>query len=134
MKTKLKKTRIKIYNLTNNKICDILRLKNFTRYVLGKEKFYGLDLVNVIIANSSYLKELNKKFFKRNKTTNVISFNLGDIGEVYISRDEVVLSEDLYYYLVHGLLHIFGYDHKTKKTEMLMDKKCREYIKRFSSD
>lgn len=134
MKMKLKKIIIKIYNLKDNKICNILRLKNFTRYVLEKEKFYDLTSVNIIIADASYLKELNKKFFKRNKTTNVISFNLGNLGEIYISMDAVVFPEDLYYYLVHGLLHIAGYDHKTKKTEILMDRKCKEYIKKFLSD
>ncbi len=134
MKRNPGKTKIKIYNLTDNKFCDKSRLKKIALYVLKKEKFYNLTLVNIIIANTSYLRELNKKFFKRNKTTNVISFNLGDIGEIYISKDQVSVPGDLYYYMVHGLLHILGYDHRTKKTESLMDEKCWEYIKKFLSD
>uniref|UniRef100_A0A7V0Z3K5 Endoribonuclease YbeY n=1 Tax=candidate division WOR-3 bacterium TaxID=2052148 RepID=A0A7V0Z3K5_UNCW3 len=134
MKMEPGKTRIKIYNLAENKFCDESKLKKIVMDVLKKERVYSLTLVNIIIANASYLKELNKKFFKHNKTTNVISFNLGDTGEIYISNDEVDIPEDLYYYMVHGLLHILGYDHKTKKTESFMDAKCRKYIKKFLSD
>ncbi len=127
------KTRVKIYNLSTDKLHDKRRLENFVRDILKVEKCDNLTLVNIIIADASYLKELNKKFFKRNKTTNVISFNLGDIGEIYISKDQVIVPEDLYYYLAHGLLHILGYDHKTKKTDGLMDKKCKGHINRFFS-
>lgn len=131
MKRGKKKTKINIFNLTNKRISNKSKLRNFTYYVFKREGLNNPNIINIIIADARYLKDLNKKFFGRNRTTNVISFNLGEIGEIYISIDEVRQPKDLYYYLVHGLLHIFGYDHKTKRAEILMARKCLGYTEKF---
>lgn len=109
-----------------------MRIKRLVRYVLKKEDFKNLNILNIIIADARYLKDLNKKFFNKNRTTNVISFNLDYIGEIYISVEDIGMTSDLYYYLVHGLLHIVGYDHQNKITQKLMDNKCQRYLKKFS--
>lgn len=132
MKKKTQTLIINIYNLGKNKICDELKTKQLVRYVIKKEDYKDLFTLNIIIADGKYLKRLNKKFFNKNKTTNVISFNLDGVGEIYISRDEVNFPVDFYYYLIHGLLHILGYDHYNKKTEQVMDHRCRLYLKDFS--
>lgn len=132
MKKKAQTLKINIFNITKHKINNEMKLKRLVKYVIKKENYKKLVSLNIIIANAQYLKELNKKFFHKNKTTNVISFNLDGIGEIYISRDEVHFPEDFYYYIVHGLLHIIGYDHFNKRTEQLMDHKCRFYLRDFS--
>ncbi len=108
-------------------------MKKLIHHVLIKEEYRKIDMLNVIITNAQYLRDLNKRFFRYDKTTNVISFNLGDTGEIYISADAVEVEYDLYYYLVHGLLHIIGYDHRSKDTESIMDKKCKKYVDKICS-
>lgn len=123
--------KINIYNLVKDKIGDEIITKQLVRYIIKKEDYKKLISLNIIIANANYLKELNKNFFKKNRPTNVISFNLDGVGEIYISRDEVNFPVDFYYYIIHGLLHIIGYDHYNRKTEKLMDRKCRSYLRDF---
>ncbi len=95
--------------------------------VLREEK-YELQRLNVVIERDRYLRKLNKMFFRKNRPTNVISFNMKEVSEIYISYDKVKNPEDLYYYVVHGLLHIIGYNHRNKKEEKEMRHKCLHYI------
>lgn len=96
------------------------------RRVLKEEK-YELQRLNVIIERDSYLRKLNKMFFGKNRPTNVISFDMEEVSEIYISYDKVKNPEDLYYYIVHGLLHIIGYNHRNEKEEKKMKNKCLRY-------
>jgi ssRNA-specific RNase YbeY (16S rRNA maturation enzyme) len=73
------------------------------------------------------MTRLNRMFFGKNSPTNVISFNLGDLCEIYVAQKQIREGPDAYYFIVHGLLHAVGYDHKTRREGALMDKKCREY-------
>ncbi len=67
---------------------------------------------------------LNEKFFSRSRPTNVISFPLakdrGHLGSIVVSVETAAretealgytLEEALVYYLIHGLLHILGFEH-----------------------
>ena len=64
--------------------------------------------LNIIITNDNYLKALNRRFLKKDKPTNVISFHMEEVSEIYISNDQVSDTNELYYYIIHGLLHIVG--------------------------
>lgn len=85
--------------------------------------------VNVIIADDEYLARLNERYFKKKHATNVISFNLGEEVEIYVSEDRTSDTYELYYYILHGLLHTIGYDHSTRKDDKIMEKKCIAYLK-----
>jgi probable rRNA maturation factor len=97
-----------------------------------REEDVQMKDLNIIITNDTYIKELNKKFLKRNRPTNVLSFDLGEIAEIYISYDRVDSTHDLFYYIIHGLLHIMGYDHNNKTEEEIMKNKCMHYLEPFS--
>jgi len=88
----------------------------------------------IILTNDNYLKELNRKFLKKDKPTNVISFRMEEVSEIYISYDRVSNTDELYYYIIHGLLHILGYDHKTKAETKTMESKCLQYLKDATRD
>lgn len=124
-------TKINIYNQIEKRIGNKAKIKSIIKYILRKESFKSLDEVNIIITDEGFLKNLNKKFFGKDRPTNVISFNLGTTGEIYISKDEIRKLEDLYYYLIHGLLHIIGYDHRNKKSEDSMHNRCLRYLNKF---
>ncbi len=111
--------------LSSNVRKDIIALVEKT---LVDEKT-ELKNLNIILTNDNYLKELNRKFLKKDKPTNVISFRMEEVSEIYISYDRISNIDELYYYIIHGLLHIVGYDHKTKAETKTMESKCLQYLK-----
>jgi probable rRNA maturation factor len=88
-----------------------------------------LKAMNIIIVDDAYMKKLNETYLGRKRSTNVISFDLDDVSEIYVSRDRAGDSYDLFYYILHGLLHLLGYDHRNKGERIRMHKKCVEYIR-----
>ena len=95
-------------------------------------------LIEIVILDDDQIAKLNEKFFSRSKPTNVISFPLsesgtvgrefefsqepedGFLGEIAVSlmtiRRETEglgysLEEGVVYYLIHGILHLLGYEH-----------------------
>jgi len=84
--------------------------------------------INFILKDKKFLNTLKKEYFDMDVYTDVIAFNLGDKdtidGEVYISIDDVLENSKLYSktfneefsrIVIHGLLHLLGYNDKTKK-------------------
>jgi rRNA maturation RNase YbeY len=75
------------------------------------------------------VKELNKKFRGKNQSTNVLAFPSGlpfpgekssYLGDLAVSMETVAreaeaadrpIGEVFYFYLIHGTLHLLGYDH-----------------------
>jgi probable rRNA maturation factor len=104
--------------------------KKITRLVKGiiREEKYHLNILNIIITDNNHLKNLNKMFLKKNSSTNVISFNLGEVSEIYISADKVNTHREMYYCMIHGLLHIIGYEHQKRKQKKIMEDKCLHYV------
>jgi probable rRNA maturation factor len=86
--------------------------------------------VNVVFVTDRRIHELNRRFLKRDRPTNVISFNCNEpqlpgeprlLGEVYISRDRaraqareygVSYASELRRLVLHGLLHLLGLTHR----------------------
>lgn len=84
-------------------------------------------MVNIIFVDKEYIRGLNNEFRKIDAVTDVLSFNIdsSDIsGEVYIcpefvseNIDEEKYEEEIVRDIIHGVLHITGFDHKDKFTE-----------------
>ncbi len=86
-------------------------------------------VLNVVFVNDDYVQSLNKQYRKQDQPTDVLSFpyldtpdfeETGLIGEIYISIPTAKrqakdckhpLSDELNRLFVHGVLHVFGYDH-----------------------
>ena len=79
---------------------------------------------------------INEKYFNKPFPTNVISFPLNEdkhLGEIYIcvevAKEEakewgVSLFFEIMYLIIHGLLHLIGYDHvNNKEEERIMEEK-----------
>ena len=85
---------------------------------------------------------LNLQYRKKDKPTDVLSFPLADelqpqlLGDVVISVETAArqaqrrshsLREELQTLLIHGILHLLGYDHETSRSEAIrMHRKERE--------
>ena len=101
------------------------------------------DLVFLFVSDQELLA-MNKKFLKHNHFTDVITF--GELeddkisGNIAISVDRVLdnsktygvrFDEELKRVMVHGLLHIVGYNDKTKKEKLTMSQKETDALKMF---
>ena len=102
------------------------------------KKFKNLKTnINFILADDKFLKKLNTDFLNKKKTTNVLSFPNDNffkykenfLGEVFLSYESCkkdakkfkINSKDrISHLIIHGTLHLLGYDHKTKEDEKKM--------------
>lgn len=106
---------------------------------LLKQEDRGRFSVNIILTSDSLLHRLNKEFRKKDKPTDVLSFNFDDpelLGEIYISLDKARLQareynatfeEEVTRLLVHGLFHLLGYTHYRKAERLRMESKEAQY-------
>ena len=122
------------YDETNFRLKDWKKTVKIIQEVIAKEEKISGDL-NFIITNDNNLKEINIEFLEHDYNTDVISFNYnqGNVinGEVYISLERVrenalnynvSLKEELLRVIIHGVLHLVGYDDSTEEERAEMRK------------
>ncbi len=131
---------IEINNLSKNyRKIDKVFLKKVADKVLKGEKNKKKIELSIAIIDSEEIKKLNKRYRNINKSTDVLSFGeIGeDISEVVICPEEVEkngkdFKKELTLVLIHGILHLFKYDHeKTKKAAEKMFQKQEEYFSKI---
>ena len=124
--------RIEINKLTPDKV-ETDFLKKTAKKVLKFVKLRGLKEISIVLICDSRMKALNKKYRGGNNTTDVLAF---DYGEIIICLPQAKrqaeqlghsLKKELAILLIHGILHLAGYDDKTKKDYNKMVKK-QEYL------
>jgi ssRNA-specific RNase YbeY (16S rRNA maturation enzyme) len=119
--------KINVYTTGKQRMVKGSRVRQLVKKVLRTEG-KNFTTVNVILGDDHYLEQLNAMYFRKKVATNVISFNLDDVAEIYVSQNRARDADELYYYIVHGLLHTIGYDHRNRRETMLMEAKCLGYI------
>jgi probable rRNA maturation factor len=104
---------------------------------IGKSPEIGLDFVS-----SKRSKELNKRYRGKDSPTNVLSFSVDEmqnIGEILICEEVVkkeakesgyAVKDMILLYLVHGILHLAGYDHQSIKERDKMEQVETEILGR----
>lgn len=105
-------------------------------------------MINVVFCSDKYLLGLNKRFLNRDYFTDIITFDTsakGVIsGEIYISIDRVIenaknlklsFRSELNRVIIHGILHLLGYDDSTnaQKEEMrIKEDACLSLLPSFT--
>ena len=90
--------------------------------------------ISIILSNDAKLLQLKKQYFQQEVLTDVITFNLeedGDPidGEIYISLNRIEenalkfkqgIERELKRVIIHGILHLIGYDDQTREEKKKM--------------
>ncbi len=135
------------------KICDDLYEHAVKKVYSGSKKF----LVNILLTNSEEIQKLNRNFRNKDSSTNVLSFpqfeksdickidtlsssspiELGDIAMSYsdIMRESVEFGIPFFnrcsHLFVHGVLHLFGFDHINQEEMETMENLEIEILREF---
>ena len=149
---------IKINVITNN-ITWFRYIKNPSRYLDRKlNKLNSKDemfkkknfFCTLLLSNNKEIKLLNKKFRKKNKATDVLSFPFQTklelkkklkkekeiyLGDIIINLNDIKNKKVLKNFKfefdrlwIHGLVHLFGHDHKINKDFLKMAKVEKKYF------
>ncbi len=108
---------------------EIDKIKKIIKEEIEKNE-KSIKELNVILVGRERIRKINRNFLKKNKKTDVISFNLGETGEIYICADYIKNKRDLLKLLYHGFLHLLNYDHKKEKERKIMERKEEDLIRK----
>jgi probable rRNA maturation factor len=116
----------------NRATLKMRELRSFLRKAIATVGLHGE--VSVLLATDSSIRILNRDFRKKDKATDVLSFPADDkhpdpkvAGDLAISIDTArkqaeeqghALQVELKILLLHGLLHLAGYDHEADAGQM----------------
>jgi probable rRNA maturation factor len=103
-------------------------ITTFARKVLhALNRLDNFHEISIAIVDDATMRNLNRKFRHKNKTTDVLTFPGEASCEIVISIDQArrqaaqerhSIATELRYLLLHGILHGLGYDHETDNGEM----------------
>lgn len=137
-------TEINFFSEGTDFVYDDLELaKGIINMVLAEEKTRFAE-VNVIFCGDKEIKRINKTFLNKDRTTDVISFDLESelaITEIYIGINQVEenskyfnekFENELNRVLIHGVLHLCGYNDYTEQEKREMKAKENFYLQKVS--
>ena len=114
------------------------------RSVLRRESKH-LSSVSVVFVGSRFIRRINRDFLGHDIITDVISFplqdGLGVDAELYINLEraksqareyKVKFKDEVLRLVIHGTLHVLGYDDTTKKAKQRMRRREDFYLTRLS--
>jgi probable rRNA maturation factor len=118
------------------------QIKDLAQIVLTNEGIAKAK-INIILVDDEYIIRLNQQFLNKKNTTDVLSFSLVDEndpqleGEVYANVEQidrqagdyhVPFKDELFRMIIHGLLHLIGFDDRTGEEKKIMIEKEDQYL------
>lgn len=115
-------------------------------YAAVSEPETGAAVVTIALADDATLQDLNREWRGKDKPTNVLSFPSGDemspggavlLGDVILARQTLLReageqekppASHLAHLVVHGILHLMGWDHETPDDAQEMETLEREIL------
>lgn len=117
----------------------VARLKKLARAVIEGEKLRAGDL-SIAFVDRATMRKANRRFLRHDYDTDVLAFPLEApmLGEIVISTDYAVkeagtrglaVLEEVSRYLIHGILHLAGYDDHSPSKKRIMWARQERYLK-----
>lgn len=110
----------------NKEILDI-SIDEYLPKIEGQFVDHNIQNVSIIFVTPTFIRELNTQYRNINDVTDVLSFNIDAtelLGEIYVcpeyiksTRPEIDFKEEVLRLIIHGILHLIGYDHEVELTE-----------------
>lgn len=108
----------------------------------------GLSELEIVFLTDSAMRPLNRKYRKKDRPTDVLSFNINapelgkgrSFGEIFISTDTALrnskefgtrFENEVALYIIHGILHLSGYEDYTPRDRSRMSKKQEAILERL---
>ncbi|QGT99984.1 Metal-dependent hydrolase YbeY, involved in rRNA and/or ribosome maturation and assembly [Candidatus Syntrophocurvum alkaliphilum] len=120
-------------------------IKKVIKTTANKIKLSPNSEVSILLVDNSYIQELNFIYRKINQPTDVLSFAMNELtedepdfdftedlnvlGDIVISLEMTIIQSEEYqhsferelaYLVVHGMLHLLGYDHELDEERLVM--------------
>lgn len=123
-------------------------LKKLARFVLAKEKVDAAEM-SLVFVTKGRIHELNRTYREIDEPTDVLAFGqegellatetaaLGDViispevAEAQAAKFDATTEEEIELLVVHGVLHLLGYDHENVKATRRMRAREREILYEF---
>lgn len=131
-------SRIKVDNRHTKYVIDEGLVVRITREILGAIRRTGAP-VELVFLTDDAIRSLNRKYKKRDRATDVLSFDLDGCASIAISLDAARSNSLLYgttpaleavLYIIHGILHLYGYDDISSRDRRKMSEKQSQILER----
>ena len=109
--------------------------------LVAESEIRRIGEINVIFCSDNYILDINQRYLQHDYFTDIITFDYceGNIlsGDLFISVDsvrenalfyETEFEEELNRVIVHGVLHLIGYDDHTEEEVRVMRSKENDYL------
>ena len=106
-----------------------------------RENFSDIyNKLEVVFVSDSTMRKYNRRFSGKNKSTDVLSFDIDKTYVIIVSVDTARKNAILYgekfedevlRYVVHGILHLLGFDHKVEAFKEKMRNKEEEMMEKW---
>ena len=130
---------IEYTNETKEEVKELKEIKKLVKYAVKYMKLDNIEF-GIIFVDNKKTKEINKEYRNIDRETDVITFRLADyeeviydkinvLGDIYVSIDKARSQSieyghsylrELSFLIVHGFLHLLGYDHMNIEDEKEM--------------
>ena len=135
---------IELSNRQTRHAVDESRLISAARFVLSEAGIRSGE-VSLVVVDDSEIHELNRRYLDHDHATDVLSFVLDREGsrldgEVIVSADTAAvaaakygwkLDDELLLYVIHGTLHLVGFDDLAPDDQAKMRARERHYLQRY---
>lgn len=138
----------------------MIEINNLTKFSVDKKFFTGIakkvlkgenrerENISIAFVRPWQIRKLNKKYRRKDKPTDVLSFEKipgfhDEHSEIVIcpevvksntKKSQLALKKELAIVLIHGILHVLGYDHEiSRKEAKIMEKRQKQYFSKVNS-
>ncbi|HOV91531.1 MAG TPA: rRNA maturation RNase YbeY [Candidatus Kapabacteria bacterium] len=133
---------VEIFNETKRKYLPFKKIMDVANLIFEEYNIKDAK-IRIVFIYDNEIKEINNRFLHHNSPTDVLSFNFEEEnleGEIYISIEtaeqqakeyKVSLTNELLRLLIHGILHLLGYEDNTIKKRKIMHNLEDKYLQKI---